>query len=132
MLAASFPLFDAFLTILWVFLFVFWIWTIVSILVDVFRSDDLSGLGKAAWFLFIVFLPLLGVLGYLIVRGSGMAARSLQHARAQREAMDQYIRDVTGTAKPVADQLATLSDLHDRGVLSDEEFTREKDRLLAA
>ncbi len=130
--AASFPLFDAFLTILWVFLFVLWIWTLVSILVDLFRSDDLSGVGKAAWFLFVVFLPLLGVLAYLLVRGAGMAQRSVRRARAEQAAMDQYIRHVAGTPKPVADQLATLTDLHDRGVLTDEEFTREKDRLLAA
>lgn len=130
MLLASYPLLDAFWTILWVFAFIFWIAVLVTVVFDLFRSDDVSGWMKALWFLFILFLPLVGVLVYLIVRGRGMTARAERRGREQEAAFRNYIEEVSSKGN-VADQLSKLTDLHDRGQLSDEEFTQAKHRLVA-
>lgn len=132
MIAASYPLLDAFLTILWVFLFAMWAWTLAMVVLDLFRSGDLSGVAKAAWFLFVLFLPVLGVLAYVLLRGDSMADRSLQRARASEDALRSYIKDVAGTpTENVTEQLVKLSALHDRHVISDDEYKHLKDRLVA-
>ncbi len=87
------PLLDLFWTILIIFLFVAWIWVLISVLIDVFRND-ISGWAKAVWVLFIVFLPILGVLAYLIVHGSDMSQRQMDRATEAQEAQDEYIRNV--------------------------------------
>lgn len=128
-LAFSYPLVDTFLTILWVFLFVFWIWTLLTVVIDIFRSQDIGGFSKAIWFLFILFLPLVGVVVYLIARGHGMARRSERQKEAAKGAYEDWIRSVAGSTS-VADELEKLANLRDRGVITEDEFRRQKDRLV--
>lgn len=124
------PLFDIFWAMLWFFMFVIWIWLLIAIFADIFRSD-VSGWGKAAWTIFVIVVPLLGVLVYLIANGDKMRERSENQASAARAAQDNYIRSVADTGDSTADQLATLSSLHDSGALTDEEFASQKAKLLS-
>jgi hypothetical protein len=128
----NYPLLDLFLSMLYFFLWILWILLLFWIILDIFRSRDLSGWGKAGWLIFIILLPLIGVLVYLIVRGGSMHERQAREVRAQDEAFRAYVRDAAGTDGHTshADQLATLASLHDRGVLSDEEFQRAKASVL--
>lgn len=119
---------DALLTVLEIALLFMWIWVAIGVIFDVFRSHDLGGLAKAAWILLIVIFPLIGVLIYLLIRGRGMHERSVQAASAQQDAFRQYVRS---TAASPTDDLSKLSDLHSRGVLSDEEFERAKAKILS-
>ena len=130
-LAASYnyPLLNVFWTILEIFLWVIWIWILIWIFIDIFRSHDLSGWAKALWFLFILFIPLIGVLVYLIVRGGSMHERAVRQARQQDQEARAYIREAAGTGSS-ADQLAKLADLRDRGVITPAEFEREKAKIL--
>ncbi|HXW78002.1 MAG TPA: SHOCT domain-containing protein [Acidimicrobiales bacterium] len=131
MLAYSYPLLGAFLTILWLSLFFIWIWLFIIVLVDVFRSHDIGGFAKALWVLFIIFLPLLGVLVYLIARGGSMHERSVQRAEQQQQAFRGYVQSAAAPTT-TADQLAKLADLKERGVITDAEFQSEKAKLLAS
>ena len=126
----SYPLLGAFWTILEIFLWVLWIWILIYVFIDIFRSRDLSGWGKALWFLFVLFIPLIGVLVYLIARGGKMQERAMQDARQQDKDFRAYVKDAAGSGSS-ADQLAKLADLRDRGVISPEEFEREKAKVLA-
>jgi archaellum biogenesis protein FlaJ (TadC family) len=129
-----YPLLDAFLTVLYFFLWVLWIWLVIMILFDIFRSRDLSGWAKALWTIFIIVLPLIGVLVYLIARGSSMHERRERDVQQQDQAFRAYVRDaagdVGGTGK--ADELAKLADLHDRGVINDAEFEQSKAKVLSS
>jgi hypothetical protein len=127
----SYPLLGAFWTILEIFLWVIWIWILIYVFIDIFRSRDLSGWGKALWFLFVLLIPLIGVLVYLIARGSSMHERAVQDARQQDQEARRYIQDAAGTPSS-ADQLAQLADLRNRGVITPAEFEREKAKVLAA
>ena len=127
----SYPLLGAFWTILEVFLWVLWIWVLVYVFIDIFRSSDLSGWAKALWFLFVLFIPLIGVLVYLIARGDKMQQRTVQAAQQQDRDCRAYVQDAAGSQAP-ADQLAKLADLRDRGVITAEEFEREKAKVLAS
>ncbi len=127
--SSSYPLLNIFWTILEIFLWVIWIWLLIWVFIDIFRSHDLSGWAKALWVLFVVILPFLGVLVYLIARGGSMHERAEQQARRQDEAWRSYVQQSAGTS--TADQLAKLADLRDRGVISAEEFDREKAKVLA-
>jgi hypothetical protein len=124
------PLMDLFWAMLWFFLFFIWIWLLIGIFGDIFRSKDLGGWGKAVWVLFVVLLPMLGVLVYVIARGKGMAERSVQDAEAQEAATQAYIRQAAGSTSS-ADEIAKLAALRDRGVLTEEEFASQKAALLA-
>lgn len=124
------PLLDLFFAMLWFFVFIAWIWTVVSVVADVFRSDDLGGGGKAVWVLFIIIVPWIGVLSYLIARGSGMAERRYSDMVAREDAMKAYIQDAAGGAS-TADELKKLADLHASGALTDDEFAAQKQKLLA-
>ena len=126
--AESYGLLNVFLWMLWFFLFIIWIWLLITIFVDIFRTD-MSGWAKAGWVIFIIVLPLLGVLIYLIANGSNMQERSMKQAAAAQEAQDEYIKSVAGT-DTTADQLKTLSDLHDAGKLTDDEYSAQKAKLL--
>src|SRR6516164_5423607 len=126
----SYPLLGAFWTILEIFLWVLWIWILIYVFIDIFRSRDLSGWGKALWFVFVLFIPLIGVLVYLIARGGKMQERAMQDARQQDKDFRAYVKDAAGSGSS-ADQLAKLADLRDRGVISPEEFEREKAKVLA-
>ncbi len=110
-----------------------WIWILIWIFIDIFRSRDLSGWAKALWFLFVLFIPLIGVLVYLIVRGDSMHERAVSQARQQDAEIRSYVQQAAADSPASsADQLAKLADLRDRGVISAEEFEREKAKVLAA
>jgi ABC-type multidrug transport system fused ATPase/permease subunit len=126
----SYPLLGAFWTIFMIFLWVIWFWILITVFIDIFRSKDLSGWAKALWFIFVLILPLIGVLVYLIVRGSSMHERSVRQAQRSEQEFRSYVQDAAGSATP-ADQLAKLADLRDRGVITAEEFDREKAKILA-
>jgi ABC-type multidrug transport system fused ATPase/permease subunit len=134
MLASSYPVLDAFLTILYFFLFIIWIWLLIMVFIDIFRSHDMGGFAKALWVIFIIILPFLGVLVYLIARGGSMHERAAQQAAQQQSAFDAYIRQTAGSGggTDVADQLSRLADLRSQGVLSDEEFEAQKAKVLAS
>ena len=126
----SYPLLGAFWTIIEIFLWVLWFWVLITVFIDIFRSHDLSGWGKALWFLFVLIIPLIGVLVYLIVRGGKMHERMVQQAQQQDDQFRDYVQDAAGSQSP-ADQLAKLADLRDRGVITNEEFERQKAKILA-
>ena len=126
----SYPVLGAFWTVLMIFLWVIWFWILITIFIDLFRSHDLSGWAKALWFIFILFLPLIGVLVYLIARGSKLHQHAEQDAAASEQQFRQYVQEAAGSGN-TADQLTKLVDLRDRGVISPEEFEREKAKILA-
>ena len=131
--SSSYPLLNIFWSIFEFFLWIIWIWILIMIFIDIFRSHDLSGVAKALWFLFVLFIPLIGVLVYLIVRGGSMHERAVAQARHQDQEFRQYVQQAAAsTPASTADQLSKLADLRDRGVISAEEFEREKAKVLAA
>ena len=123
------PLLNLFFSMLWFFLFILWIWLVISIFIDIFRSDDIGGFAKAMWALFVIVLPLLGVLVYIIARGDSMNERAMKQAAAQEKAARQYIQEAAGGTS-TADELAKLADLRKQGVLTDDEFAAQKAKLL--
>lgn len=122
---------NLFLTMLYFFLWVLWIFLLVRIISDVFRSSDLSGWGKAAWTLLLIVLPFIGALSYLIVRGSQMHLRENRRMSDAEEALRQHFVGDAGTGHSFADELTKLAALRDRGVLTDQEFATEKANLMA-
>ena len=130
---SNYPLLDVFLSMVYFFCWILWIFLLFWIILDIFRSDDLSGWGKAGWLIFVIFLPLIGVLVYLIARGRSMSDRQAQDAKARDEAARAYIKDAAGsTGTSQSDELTRLAGLHDKGVLSDQEFEQAKAKVLAA
>ena len=128
----TYPVLGIFWTILEVFLWVIWFWILITVFIDIFRSSDLSGWGKALWFLFVLFIPLIGVLVYLIARGGSMHDRAARQVQQQDAEAREYIQQaVAESPASTADQLAKLADLRDRGVITDAEFEREKAKVLA-
>lgn len=127
----NFPLLDSFLTMLWFFLFVMWLFLLFRVVLDVFRDDALSGMTKAAWLIFILVLPYLGVLVYLIMRGSGMGRRAAAEAQARQAAVDDYIRTTAAGGGGPAGELAKLAALRADGTLTEHEFEQAKAKLLA-
>jgi len=113
-----------------VFFFVIWIWILITILSDLFRDHELSGWGKAAWVLFLVFIPFLTALIYLIARGSGMRDRTIKAQAEAKQHFDQYVREQAHAGSP-ADELHKLNELKEKGALSAEEFEQAKAKLLA-
>lgn len=133
MIASSYPVLDAFLTMLYFFLFFIWIWLLITVFIDIFRSHDLGGLAKALWVIFVIVLPFLGVFVYLIVRGGSMQERAAAQAAQQQKAFDTYVRQAAGTeGADAASQLHKLADLKAKGVLTDAEFEAEKAKVLAS
>jgi hypothetical protein len=130
LVATDYPLLNVFWTVLYIFFFVVWIWVLISVLIDIFRSHDLSGWAKALWLLFVVFLPLIGVLAYVIARGDKMHEHAVRDAKTSDAAMTAYIRDAAG-ATSTADELTKLAGLRDQGVLTEEQFEAQKAKLLA-
>ena len=126
------PLLDLFWATLWFFVFFAWIWLVIMIFGDIFRSRDLSGWAKALWTLFVVFLPWLGVLIYLIARGKSMEDRSVQAAAERDTATRQYIQSVASDdGSSNADEIAKLAELRDSGLLTEDEFVAQKAKILA-
>ncbi len=112
------------------FLLFAWIWILISVLSDLFRDHELSGIAKAVWVFFLVFLPFLGVLIYLIVRGGGMRDRTIKAQADAKQHFDSYVREQAQSASP-AEELQKLADLKAKGVISGEEFDTAKAKLLA-
>ncbi len=112
------------------FLLFAWIWILISIISDLFRDHELSGVAKAVWVFFLVFLPFFGVLLYLIVRGNGMRDRTIKAQADTKKEFDSYVREQAQAASP-ADELHKLNELKQSGALSAEEFDRAKSKLLA-
>ena len=121
------------LTVLEVFLFAAWLMILFVIISDLFRDHQISGWGKAAWVIFLIFVPFLAALVYLIVRGDGMRERSLAQQQEAQKQLDTYIRQTasSGGGDSAADQLTKLAKLHDEKKLSDEEFERAKAKIVA-
>jgi predicted membrane channel-forming protein YqfA (hemolysin III family) len=130
MLAYTYPFLDFLWTMVEIFLFVIWIWLAIMIFVDIFRSHDMGGLAKALWVLFIIILPLVGILVYLIARGNGMHQRAADQAAREQKAFNSYIQQTVGSSGQ-ADELAKLADLKEKGVITDAEFDAQKAKLLA-
>jgi hypothetical protein len=132
MLAAEWGVGQVLWAFLWFFLFFIWIWLLISVLADVFRSHDLRGWAKALWVVFILVLPYLGVLVYLIARGNKMSQHAIEDAKARDEAFRAYVREAAGSGggPGVAEELARLADLRERGVIDTDEFARLKAKLV--
>lgn len=112
-----------------IFFFVIWIWILITILTDLFRDHETSGWAKALWVLFLVFIPFLTALVYLIVRGSGMRDRTIKAQADAKKHFDEYVRQQAHTTP--ADELHKLNELKEKGALSEEEFQKAKEKLLA-
>ena len=131
MLATSYPAGGIFLTMLWFFLFVIWIWILITIFADLFRRHDISGWIKALWIIFVIILPYLGVLVYLIAEHKGMAERSMQAAQQQKAEFDTYVQSVAGSGGGAASEIANAQALLDKGTITQEEFDQLKAKALA-
>ncbi|CAH0139753.1 hypothetical protein SRABI26_00444 [Arthrobacter sp. Bi26] len=119
---------DIFWWFFFVYAFVAFLWLLFAVIGDLFRDDKLSGWRKALWILFLAFVPFLGLLVYLIARGKGMAERSMDRARAHREASDAYIRSVATTS--LSEEITKATALRDSGTISADEFERIKSKAL--
>jgi ABC-type multidrug transport system fused ATPase/permease subunit len=128
-LAYDYPLLDVFWTMLEFFLLFVWIWLLIIVFSDIFRSRDLGGFAKALWVLFVIVIPLFGVLIYLIVRGGKMHERAAERARQQDESFRAYVQESAGT-QTGADEVAMLANLKASGVISEEEFQAAKAKAL--
>jgi hypothetical protein len=126
MLANEFGTGQVFWSMLWFFLFFIWIWLLITVFSDIFRSHDMGGGAKFLWVIFVIFLPYLGVFVYLIARGHKMSEHAMEAAQAQQD----YIRQVAGTSASPADELARLADLKAQGVIDDAEFQRLKAKAI--
>lgn len=121
--------FDIVWSIFWLFLMVAWFWVMISVVADVFRSKDLNGFSKAIWIAFVILIPWLGVLAYLIVRGDKMHEHNVETINQIEEAQKDYIRSVATVS--AADELERLAALKEKGVLTEEEFSAQKAKILA-
>jgi ABC-type multidrug transport system fused ATPase/permease subunit len=129
MLIADYSFGEALGTVLAVFIFVAWIMVLFTILSDLFRDHEMGGWGKAFWVVFLIFVPFLAALIYLIARGGGMRDRALKEQAEQKRHFDEYIKETAGTSK--VDELANLAELHDKGKISDADYEQLKAKLLA-
>jgi hypothetical protein len=120
---------QVFFSLLWFFLFIIWIWLLIMVFVDIFRSHDLGGFAKALWVIFVIVLPYLGVFVYLIARGHKMAERAQATAVAQDAAARAYIRDAAASSP--ADELMKLADLKAQGTITDDEYQRLKAKIVS-
>jgi hypothetical protein len=129
-IAADYPFLDIFWSMIIFFVWVTWIWMMILILSDVFRRRDLSGWGKAAWTFFLIILPFLGALIYLIAQSDGMAERRAQDVQGQRAQMDDYVRSVAGSGGPAA-EIDKAKALLDSGAITQPEYEALKAKALA-
>jgi hypothetical protein len=127
-IAADYPFIDVFWSMIIFFFWVIWIWIVITVLIDVFRRPDIGGFTKALWVIFVVILPWLGVLIYLIAQHDGMQERSIKQAQAQRQAFDDRVRDAAGGGS--AGEIAKAKELLDSGAITQEEFEALKAKAL--
>ena len=120
--------FDIVWSIFWLFLMVAWFWVMISVVADIFRSKDMNGAAKAIWVAFVILIPWLGVLSYLIVRGDKMHEHNVEAMNKMEEAQKDYIRSIANVS--AADELERLAALKDKGVLTDEEFSSQTAKIL--
>lgn len=130
MLATDYPFLDLMWTMVIFFLWILWFWLLFTVFADIFRRHDLSGWGKAAWLIFTILLPFLGVFVYLITQNVGMTERNLERARAQRAQFDGYVRDTAGGGGASA-EIERAKSLLDSGAISQREFETIKQKALA-
>jgi hypothetical protein len=126
MVVAEFGTGEALWTMLWFFLWVIWIWMLITVFADIFRSHDLSGWGKALWSIFVLVAPFLGVFVYLIARGSKMSEHAVEDAQARESMFRQSVQQAVGGGTTDIDQLEKLASLKAQGVIDEDEFTRLK------
>jgi len=131
MFAYTYPLADLFGTMLGFFVLVIWLWLLIVVFSDIFRSRDLSGWAKTLWVFFVIILPFLGIFVYLIARGGKMHERAAAQAAEQQKAFDAYVKQTAGTGTDSTDQLAKLADLKKQGVITEAEFESQKAKILA-
>ena len=131
MIAADYPLLQVFWTILIFFAWVAWIWVVITVLGDVFRRRDLSGWGKAGWTIFVIALPFLGVLTYLVAHSGDMAERNAKESKAAQAQFDDYVRNVAASDGPAA-EIDRAKKLLDEGTINQAEYDSIKGRALAA
>ncbi len=125
----DYPLLNLFWTMFWLFIWMLWLFLLIRVAIDIFRSDDLGGWGKAGWLAFVIVLPYLGVLVYLIARGGKMTHREEMVVQASNGAV-RSARQPANSSTGTADELTKLAALHDRGVLTDAEFASQKATVL--
>jgi Short C-terminal domain/Phospholipase_D-nuclease N-terminal len=128
LIAADYPFLNILWTMILFFAWVAWIWIVITVLIDIFRRRDIGGWAKAGWVVFVIVLPFLGVLIYLIAEHEGMQERGLEHAKAQRSAMDRYVRDTAGGS---ATEIAKAKELLDSGAITQAEFDAIKAKALS-
>ncbi len=129
MLAYNYPLLGVFWTMLEFFLFFIWIWLLIIVFGDIFRSHDMGGFAKALWIIFVIVVPFLGILVYLIARGGSMQERAAERAQQQDEAFQAYVQQAASTSS-TADEVAKLADLKASGAITEEEFQAGKAKIL--
>jgi ABC-type multidrug transport system fused ATPase/permease subunit len=122
---------QVFWSMLWFFMFFIWIWLLITVFADIFRSHDIGGFAKTMWVLFVIIIPYLGVFVYLIARGHKMHEHAVEAAQAQNAAARAYIQQAAGTSGSTAEELSRLADLKEKGVISDDEFQKLKAKALA-
>jgi hypothetical protein len=130
-LAADYPFLDLLWTMFIFFLFIIWIWILITVFADIFRRKDTSGFGKAAWIIFVIILPYLGVLIYLIANHDGMADRNMAQMQAQQARADEYIKSVAGSGGAAA-EIEKAKGLLDSGAITQAEFDSIKQKALAS
>jgi putative oligomerization/nucleic acid binding protein/phospholipase D-like protein len=130
--AQDYPLLNLFWTILELFVWVLWFFLLFRIIIDIFRSDDLGGWGKALWLIFVIVAPFLGVLVYVIARGGSMGQRDARQAQEADAAARSYIQSAAGTSTSTAEELTKLAGLRDQGVITDAEFAAQKAKVLSS
>jgi hypothetical protein len=128
LIAADYPFLDVLWTMILFFAWVAWIWIVITVFVDVFRRDDIGGWAKAGWIVFVIVLPFLGVLVYLIAQHDGMRERSMKQAQSQRAAMDEYVRETAGGS---ASEIAKAKELLDAGAITQAEFDAIKAKAIS-
>ena len=130
MVAADYPFMGIFWSMMIFFLFVIWIWILITVFSDIFRRRDIGGGMKAVWIIFVILLPYLGVFVYLIAEHNGMADRSEAQMKSARAQQDDYIKSVASSASP-ADQISQAKSLLDSGAITQAEFDAIKAKALA-
>jgi hypothetical protein len=130
-LGVSYPFLDLMWTMAVFFLWILWIWLLFTVFADIFRRHDLSGWGKAAWIVFVILLPFLGVFVYLITQNVGMTERNLERSRAERDRFDDYVRSTAGGGGGAAAEIDKAKQLLDSGAITQAEFEALKQKALA-